>query len=302
MAEPGKTSGTRWKIVGGWALVVGNLIFWIWFWFFRGNPPPQEMHSATEPVPRFAQSIAFMVMGGFVVTFGLGVYAIVVRTNCFTFNFNSPVWNAAKRKIWLANIFVPVILLIGTGLILAGMLSPSLEQAGLSANAAWLAPMLASLFFGQLTLVWVNLWAPVEKRLIEKRLAARGVTLDRAAEGILVGLSDPTGSSMKKFAAIEDDIGMLWLENESLTYLGDSQQFSFTRPQVSRLEQKADAASTTALSGTAHPLLHVSESGVERAIRLHAEGVWTLGQKRVAMNAVAERIRNWLAATPMAVS
>jgi hypothetical protein len=302
MAQPHKPLGMRWKIIGGWALVVGNLIFWIWFWVFRGERPPPEMYSASEPVPRMAQSIVFMVLGAFVVALGFGVYAIVVRTNCFTFNFDMPVWKAAKRKIYVANIFVQVILLVGTGMILAGMLNRMLERAGLSANAAYLAPMLASLFLGQLTFVWVNLWAPIERRLIEKRLAAKGISTQRIAEGMLIGLSDPTRSSLKKFTAIEDDVGMLWAENESLTYLGDSRQFNYTRLEVERMEQKADGASTSALSGTVHPILYVKESdGVERAIRLHAEAVWTLGQKRIAMNGIAERIRNWLAAGAVAL-
>ena len=55
-----------------------------------------------------------------------------------------------------------------------------------------------------------------------------------------------------------------------------------------------DAASTSALSGTAHVILRVRQlDGSERRIRLHCEGILTLGAKRVAMNALAERIQAW---------
>jgi hypothetical protein len=48
------------------------------------------------------------------------------------------------------------------------------------------------------------------------------------------------------------------------------------------------------LWGLQHTILHVQVAGgAERQIRLHAEGLWTMGQKRRVMAHVAELVENW---------
>ena len=65
------------------------------------------------------------------------------------------------------------------------------------------------------------------------------------------------------------------------------------------LERKADAMSVTMLSGTAHNILHVAmPDGSTRQIRLHDEGIWTMGGKRRAADAMAARIQEWHSTPP----
>jgi len=298
-SNPISTGGAKWKIVTGWVVIVGVTIISVVFWFYVQGRPGPEGDLPQESAPNWLRSILLFGLGGFGLLAGAVAYFIVIQTQCFTFNFQRQVWSGAKDKIYVANILVPVIFMIGAGLLLAAFLTPVLEQTGLSKDAAWLTPIIGSVVVLQLTLVWVNLWAPLENRLITKRLAAQGVTPEQMQLGSFVGLSDPTRSSMKKLTLVEDDVGMLWLDPARLVYFGDKEQFNLTPDQVLSAERKVDAASTTALSGTAHLILRVRQpDGTERQIRLHTEGVWTLGQKRTAMNALAQRINEWLAAAP----
>jgi hypothetical protein len=298
-SNPMPSGGVKWKIVAGWALVVGVTVFWVVFWFNLQGRPESDGESPDESGPSWLHSLVLLVLGGIGLVAGLIAYLVVIQTQCFTFNFQRPVWANAKAKIYLANILVPTIFILGVGLMLAALLTPLLERLGFSKEAAWLTPIIGSLVVLQLALVWVNLWAPLEKRLTLKRLAAQGITPEQIRLGSFVGLSDPTRSSLKKLTAIEDDVGMVWIDAERLVYFGDKEHFNFTPEQVLAAERKVDAASTTALSGTAHLILRVRQpDGAERQIRLHTEGVWTLGQKRTAMNALAQRIEDWLAAAP----
>jgi hypothetical protein len=60
------------------------------------------------------------------------------------------------------------------------------------------------------------------------------------------------------------------------------------------IERKADAGSATMLSGTAHVILEIKQpDGSLRQIRLHSEGVWTLGASRRRMDEFAQRIVTW---------
>ena len=297
--NPNPGGGVKWKIVAGWALIVGVTVFSVIFWFNLQGRPGSEGDSAEGSAPSLLHSLVLFGLGGFGLLAGAVAYLIVIQTQCFTFNFRRPVWSSAKDKIYVANILVPVIFMIGVGLLLAALVTPLLEQSGFSKDAAWLTPIIGSIVVLQLALVWVNLWAPLEKRLIARRLAAQGITPEQMQSVSFVGLSDPSRSSLKKFSMVEDDVGMLWVDAERLIYVGDKEQFDLTPEQVLAAERKVDAASTTALSGTAHLILRVRRpDGAERQIRLHTEGVWTLGQKRTAMNALAQRINEWLAAAP----
>jgi hypothetical protein len=283
-------------MIGLWALAIGTIIFGTVFWFWRQDHSVPEPASPGQTAPAWLHSVLLLFFGVLGMIAGVVAYAIVIQTNGFTFNFQRPIWRDVKAKIYLANIVVPSIFIIGAGLFLAAFVAPLLEALGLSKNLAWLIPLIGSLVVLQIALVWVNLWAPLEKRLINKRLAAKGIVPEQAQHGCLIGLSDPTRSSLKKIV-IEDDIGMLWMDAQRLVYFGDQEHFSFSPEQVLSAERKIDAASNTALSGTSHLILRVRQpDGTERQIRLHTEGVWTLGQKRSAMDALAYRINTWLGA------
>jgi hypothetical protein len=129
---------------------------------------------------------------------------------------------------------------------------------------------------------------------ITKRLLAQNITPAQLNSAVLVGISDPTRSSFRKFGAIEEDIGAMWIGPDQLVYWGDNERFSIAREQLAQMERKSDTGSTTMLVGIAHAVLHVKlPDGGVRQIRLHTEGVWTMGQKRRTMDVLADSIVRW---------
>jgi hypothetical protein len=149
----------------------------------------------------------------------------------------------------------------------------------------------------QVAQVFILIWAPLESRLIRKRMAALNIRPEQLQYAVLIGISNPLSSSLKKFGAVEEDVGALWINPGPLVYYGDKEQFSIGREQLVQIERKADAGSTTMLMGIAHVILHVRfADGNDRQIRLHTEGLWTMNQKRRAMDELAERIAQWHAA------
>jgi hypothetical protein len=154
--------------------------------------------------------------------------------------------------------------------------------------------VMAMVFVLQIAQMWILIWGPLEKRFIVKRMAALGITPQQLAGAFLVGLSNPQRSSFKKFGTVEEDVGALWVGPEQLIYYGDGEQFGLTRSHIMQIERKADSGSTSMLGGIAHVVLHVTQSnGSLRQIRLHNEGPLTMGQKRVAMEQLAEAILQW---------
>jgi hypothetical protein len=146
----------------------------------------------------------------------------------------------------------------------------------------------------QVIFLWVLLWSPLERHIITQRLKALGIARAQLQNATLVGLSNPMRSSFKKFGAVEEDMGALWVGPEQLIYWGDGEQFGLAREQVVEIGRSADAGSTSVLGGISHVILHVRlADGSIRQIRLHTEGIWTMGGKRRAMDALAEAINNW---------
>jgi hypothetical protein len=224
----------------------------------------------------------------------VAAYFLVLFTNCFTFNFTRPVWSEMKAKVYFANIFVPLCWSLGLGLAVSAFLTPMLQAKRISGTMATMLPVLAIVALVQIVQLWILIWSPLDKRVITKRLLAQGITPAQLHNGMLVGLSDATRSSFKKFAAIEDDIGALWVSPDQLVYWGDNERFSITRDQLVQLERKADAGSTTMLTGATHPILHVHlPDGSERQIRLHAEGQFTRGNQRRAIDRLTDEIIRW---------
>jgi len=260
----------------------------IGFWCARGRAP------AEESSPNLLRTVIMLIFGCMFVVAGVGAYLAVVFTTCFTFNFSRPVWTDLKGKLFVANIFVPMLLAIGAGLAVSGILSPILTGAGLDGSMATVLPVMAAIVGLQFIQLWVLVWAPVEKRFITKRLLAQGILPEQMQNGILVGISNPASGYAKRFGMIEEDVGMLWVSPDRLVFWGDAEQFSLTREQVVQIERKADKRSTTMLWGLQHTILHVQmAAGAERQIRLHAEGLWTMGQKRRVMAHLAASVENW---------
>ena len=223
----------------------------------------------------------------------LGYFAVIL-TGCFTFDYSRPVWNGVKGKKYVANIFVPVGLGLGLGFIVSAFLSPTLTALGLDEGMANMAPVIAVIIAFQVMQLWVLIWSPVEKRIIVQRLAAQGITAEHLRGATLVGLSNPASGLAKRFGAIEEDMGAMWVTPDLLMYRGDAEHWDLRRDQVAAIERKADNRSTTVLAGIAHVILHVQQSdGSLRQIRLHVEGLWTMGQKKRMMDALAEAINHW---------
>jgi hypothetical protein len=284
---------SRIKVILLWLLVVGNLTFWIGFWVWRNHneaTPP----SAEESAPDFVRSIFYLFVGGFFLVIGVGAYLGFIFTNGLTFNFSQPVFKNFKGKKYLANIVAPLFAALGLGFALSAFVTPALQALGFNPSMASILPVLGMVAILQILQIFVLIWSPLEKRVITRRLAAKGIVDAQLQSAILVGLSDPTRSSFSKFGGIEEDMGALWLDADRLIYWGDSEQFSITRDQLLQLEQKADSGSTTMLVGATHPILHVQlPDGTQRQIRLHVEAVGTMAKKRKALDQLANSIIAW---------
>ena len=270
-----------------WLVFVGVTVGWIAFllWQDRDRAP------SAEPPPGLVHFIIMLIIGGFFLAGGIAGYAIFLATNCFTFNFQRPVWGDVKGKLYVANIVVLTGISLGLGFGLTPLVSPVLARLGLSGQMAFLIPVLAMLVILQIARVFVLIWAPLEKSLIARRLQARGITPAQLQTATLVGISNPLRSSFKKLTQVEEDIGALWVSPERLVYWGDNEQFTITRDQMIQIERKADAGGTTMLGGITHLILHIRlPDGQERQIRLHTEGHWTMSGKGRAMDALEQKI------------
>ena len=281
-----------------WILLVGNLIFWaaFWIWRERGRVP------ATGSEPHLFDIILLILIGGFFLVVSVGSYILCVFTACLTFDFTRPVWSVVKAKLFVANILVPLTAGLGVGFGLSAFLTPVLKTAGLEAGMANILPVLGAVMLLQIAQMWVLIWAPLEKRLIERRLLAQGITAAQLQTGVFVGISNPASGMLKRFGAIEEDMGVLWVSPNQLIYWGDGESFSLTRDQIVQIERKADARSTTVLAGIAHVILHVNGVGAtQRQIRLHTEAHLTMGRKKQAMNRLADAIIRWHSSAAVAL-
>jgi hypothetical protein len=252
-------------------------------------------------IDRVARLVLTLFFGLCALAWGIGGYLLVLYTTCFTFNFTRPVWNSIKAKKYITNIMVNVGFSVGIGLMLAVFLSPLLTAVGLPASQANLLVIMAVIIVFQLLQLWFLMWSPLETRIITKRLAAMGIPREQLSGAVLVGLSNPASGIVKRFGAIEEDMGALWIAPDRLAFRGDVEQFDLTRDMIAEIERRGDNRSTTTLAGIAHVILHVRlADGSIRQIRLHTEGLWTMGKKRRAMDALADAINQWYAAAPAA--
>jgi hypothetical protein len=247
--------------------------------------------------PGLGHSIIMFVLA--LMAFGAGVvgYLAAIFTQCLTFDFSRPVWHDLKVKQFFANILFPTSVMLSVGFFCSALLTPLAAQFNLPGEMAFMAPFFIGFALTQILFLFVLVWSPLEKRLIDKRLAALGITPDQRRGGLYIGLSNPAvTSSGKRFFSIEEDVGMLWFTPQQMIFWGDSEQFAIAQHDLVLVERKKDAKSTTMLSGTAHVILHVRlPDNSERQIRLHTEGIWTLLGKRRASDELAERINAWLA-------
>jgi hypothetical protein len=88
------------------------------------------------------------------------------------------------------------------------------------------------------------------------------------ATGWYMGISDGNRGTLKRFPSIEEDVGMMWLEETRILYYGDSQAWEITPAQLLEIERKAEAGSTSAYFGGVNVILrYVDAQGQERRVR-----------------------------------
>jgi hypothetical protein len=255
--------------------------------FLLKGPPP----NAAPPTTLGAAIIA--MLGVIVAALGAALYGLVLLSGCFTFNFRKPFFRGFKGRLWLANLITGLLIQTGFALVTAPFLHGFLVDL--------LPPQIAVAvaFFGpfvvmQLIFIWLTIWAPLEKFVINRRMRALGISPEHIAAGWHVGISNPDKSSFRKLSLVEEDIGMLWLEASRIVYFGDSQSWEIPHANLLDIERKADAGSTSSYFGAVHVILKFLDlAGAERRIRLHPEGGWTMTAKAKLLNVIAERLNAW---------
>ena len=289
-AQSPASKPSKLRIVLMWLLMLGVILFWVVFWAWHNH----GRATADESDHQIVASVLSLIIGGFFLCCGIVAYAVAVFTGCLNFNYQRPVWPGTKVRLYLANIAVAVLLGLGLGFILSAFIKPTLLATGMDPGLANILPVMVMVAGIQIFQLWVLIWAPMERRLIVKRLAALGIQREQLQNAFLVGLSDPASGFARRFGSIEEDMGALWVGPDQLIYWGDGEQFSIQREQIVQIERKADNRSTTMLAGIAHVILQVAlPNGAVRTIRLHVEGLPTMGQKRRVMDTLAMAINQW---------
>jgi len=175
----------------------------------------------------------------------------------------------------------------------APFLIPPLMRV-LPPGAAMAVGIFAPFVVAQLLFVWLQMWAPLERVAITRRLRARGVPPEQFALGRFIGTSDPARSSFKKMGLVEEDLGMMWIGADRLVFWGDRAAWEIPHAQLVAVERSADAGSTASYFGAVHVILRYrDDAGAEHRIRLHPETDWTMTAKARALDAIAERLAMW---------
>lgn len=235
---------------------------------------------------RFITGVVLAVLGS-LMTFG--GYLLVLLTTCFTFRFERPVYSGFKKRLWVANLLLPVVMIVA----LAGVVDTALVLgAGFASlgSPPWWATVIPALVLGNLFTSVFGIWSPVEARLIRKRLQALGISLQQLRAGIYLGISDPARSDWRKMV-LEDDVGMLWLERGRLTYRGDVDEFSIAPDELTHIERVVVGSSLAAHLGLRHIVLHLNEG--DRRVRLHVEDCFTPSGQRRTTDHLAARLAAW---------
>ncbi len=295
--EPAKPVSTP-RIVLKWAMMLGVIIFFsgIGYWcaIHPGYQTQRPENSAAESAPAIVRMFILFFVGALFLAPGVVGYLIAILTCCLTFNYQRPVWSSVKVKVFFANILVLLTLGLGIGFMVAGLLSPFLRALGLIGVQADILPVIGVLIGVQMLQLWVLIWSPVERLVIARRLKTMGIAAEQLKGATLIGVSNADPGAKKQFGAIEEDMGALWVTPERLAFRGDVEQFDLARDHIVQIERRAHGRSTTALAGIAHVILHVrTEDGTVRQMRLHVEGLWTMGRKRRVMNDLAALINEW---------
>lgn len=247
---------------------------------------------ATAP-PDLISSIALMFIGVVVATLGASLYVVVLATHALTFRFDRPFFRGFGAKLWVFNLIIGLLLQAGFAFVVAPTLTTALTTV-LPPELSRIAGFLLPFFAAQVFIIWFNIWAPLESSIIARRLSASGIAKLDLDRGSYIGISDPSKSSLKKLTLVEEDLGMLWIEPDHLTYRGDAISFTLLPTHVIAIERKADVGSVSSYFGAVHVIIHyIDEQRREHRVRLHTEGDWTLTGKARALSELADRLTTW---------
>jgi hypothetical protein len=253
------------------------------------SPHAEVFHS----VPPMLIAFTSFVIGGFCLLLGTLLYAMVIATRCFTFNFKRPFWNTMKVKLYITNIFVLFFLDIGLGFLLSVFITPLLTAVGFPLIIALAIPILGAVLVVGLATSFVSIWTPLDRPMISQRLLALGIPEKELESGVLAGISDPGKSSFKKLAMVEEDVGMLWLKPDRIVYHGDRESFEIEPEHLVAMERSTDPGSLAAYGGAVDIILRFKQDETERRVRLHTEGNWTLHATRSSLNELARKLNAW---------
>lgn len=263
-------------------------------WFFHHIAGAPKTNDLSEAPNIFTHVFVMFFLGCLSLCAGVFCYAVVLLTQCFTFDFRKPFWNTFKVKLYVAHIIVILFVIMGFACFASMVLTPILTKIGLPTTISFLVPILGMLVIVQFLFMWINIWAPLEKAVVKSRLTACGISKEDMERGMYTGISDPAKSSFKKLTMVEEDIGMLWIEADELIYRGDSDGFRIHRRQLIEVERVTDSGSMSAYAGNVHIILRFrTEDGTERRTRLHTLVCWTLGRLAKASNSLAKRLVSW---------
>lgn len=277
-----------------WVLVVaGSIGLGFWFSHPRPSPPPVA--------PPAVASVVLMVLGFVAIVIGAALYGLVLATRCLTFSFHKPFFATFKRKLWLAKVVVELFAQSGLALMAAPAVRSGVERL-LPPNLAMPVSFFAPFIAAQVLFIWLCEWAPLEVLVIRARLRARGLPDELLKTGLYVGISDPAVSSFRKFTLVEDDIGMLFFNEDWLSYRGDRADWDLKRQQVLEIQRKSDAGSVSSYFGAVHVIVHYrADDRTTRQVRLHPQGDPTMSAKARALDELADRLEAWRAA-PIALA
>jgi hypothetical protein len=257
--------------------------------------PPSDFRGAGLSARGIAFSIVLAFLSVVALVVGVALYAIVLATRLFIFNFRRPVWVSFKNRWFVANILLPIPILFGLSGLIAAIGSPFLINLGMAPETTFALLFFAPFILLQLLTTWLRIWMPVKSRLARTRLRALGVVPARMDQGILLGISDPSRTSLAK-GLIEDDIGMLWMTPGELVYEGDNDEFRVRPEQCLSIERIADAGSVSAYFGNVDIILTVACDGAPpRRVRLHPETSWTMTGTARASDRLANELEQWKA-------
>jgi len=248
-----------------------------------------------------AFSIVIAALSVVALVVGAAMYAIVLATRLFIFDFSRPVWSNANSRMFVANILVPLPATLGIGGLVAAIGGPVLVRLGVAAETAFLALALGAFILLQLVSAWLSIWTPLVSRLTRARLRALGVEPARIDQGMLLGISDPAKKSLGKLgvAWVEDDIGMLWITPDELIYEGDSDEFRIRREQLLSIERMANPGAVSAYFGNLNIILTLAcEGAPPRRVRLHPESSWTMTGTARASDRLANELERWKSGVP----